>query len=477
MKTRSLFLISLVSLAICACTNPLMDSLLKSKTIFFDSNGGSYVPPQTLLKNEKISEPRAPVKEGYYFSGWYYFLDDDYYSKNNLIWDFNDIPEGDMTLYAMWDEKPTPTKEYFIITGAEDFEYDGKPKEVTVSPQEGIIVGKISVYYEDSNNTIYGRTSKAPINPGTYWVTFDVAATEDWKAVRGLFAGTLKINVTPTASDFNISNLTQFQSHPSFSNISAVTITPKDNKYSVYVTVYYEGTNGTTYVKNTTKPSTIGSYNVTFNVTADTNNNWNAAYELFAGTLEINVFKSIDELGEWLREQLENYDTNPYPVVLNVSDLGVSTSPEIISAAGSMLKENDMKYVSLDLSGSSFNSIGNNAFWGCMTLTGITIPDNVNSIGNSAFEECENLNSVIIGNNVKSIGNKAFFKCDALTSVTFRGTIPSDEWPPTGNGNGGTYVFPDDLREKYLGTAGTTVSSGGPGTYMRTSGDTSWTKQ
>ena len=471
MKTQTLFLITLVSLAICACSNPLMDSLLQTKTIFFDSKGGSYVPTQTLFKNEKISEPRAPVKTGYSFGGWYYYLDDDYYSKNNLIWDFNDIPEGDMTLYAAWDEKPTPEDGNFIIKGAENVEYDGNQKAVTVTPREGITVGKISVYYEGSENTEYKKTSNAPVNPGTYRVTFDVAASEDWNAIRGLFAGTLTINVTPTASDFNFSYLTQFIL--SINSISDVIVTPNDNKYSVNITVYYEGTNGTRYEKRTDKPLNIGSYNVTFDVTADPNNNRNEAYGLFAGTLEINVFKTIEALGTWLNERDTNSPETAYPVALNVSDLGVSTSPEIISAAGSMLKENEEKYVSLDLSGSSFNSIGDNAFSGCMGLISITIPDNVNSIGNSAFEECEKLNSVTIGNNVKSIGNNAFYRCDDLNSVTFKGTITSNGWPTTGAND--NYVFPGNLREKYFPTAAGVT--GGPGLYTRSISTTEWTKQ
>jgi hypothetical protein len=71
MKTRSLILILIVSLAVCACENPLMYNLLQPKTITFDSNGGSLVPSQTVIKNEKISEPQVPSKEGCFFAGWY----------------------------------------------------------------------------------------------------------------------------------------------------------------------------------------------------------------------------------------------------------------------------------------------------------------------------------------------------------------------------------------------------------------------
>ena len=53
-------------------------------------------------------------------------------------------------------------------------------------------------------------------------------------------------------------------------------------------------------------------------------------------------------------------------------------------------------------------SIGNGAFDGCKSLTGITIPNSVTSIGNLAFCGCENLTSITIPNSITSIGNEAF---------------------------------------------------------------------
>ena len=62
-------------------------------------------------------------------------------------------------------------------------------------------------------------------------------------------------------------------------------------------------------------------------------------------------------------------------------------------------------------------SIGDSAFYGCTSLTSITIPNNVTRIGNSAFRECKDLTSVSIGNSVKSIGEYAFKRCYSLSSI------------------------------------------------------------
>ncbi len=65
----------------------------------------------------------------------------------------------------------------------------------------------------------------------------------------------------------------------------------------------------------------------------------------------------------------------------------------------------------------SVTSIGYRAFYECMSLTSITIPNSVTTIGLSAFRGCTGLTSITIGNSLNSIGEKAFMNCISLTSV------------------------------------------------------------
>ena len=70
-------------------------------------------------------------------------------------------------------------------------------------------------------------------------------------------------------------------------------------------------------------------------------------------------------------------------------------------------------------------SIGENAFWGCPSLTSITIPISVTSIGDLAFSGCYSLTSLTIPDSVTSIGYCEFLNCYNLTSVTIPNGVTS----------------------------------------------------
>lgn len=70
-----------------------------SCTVRFESNGGSSVANVTVNRNDIISEPTTPVRDGYIFDGWY--TDADLTEK----YDFSTKVTKSFTLYAKWVEK------------------------------------------------------------------------------------------------------------------------------------------------------------------------------------------------------------------------------------------------------------------------------------------------------------------------------------------------------------------------------------
>ena len=69
--------------------------------------------------------------------------------------------------------------------------------------------------------------------------------------------------------------------------------------------------------------------------------------------------------------------------------------------------------------------IGNRSFYGCSSLTNVTIPDSVTSIGSYAFYNCDSLTSMTIPDRVTSIGFCAFSLCDSLTTVSIPDSVTS----------------------------------------------------
>ena len=70
-------------------------------------------------------------------------------------------------------------------------------------------------------------------------------------------------------------------------------------------------------------------------------------------------------------------------------------------------------------------NIGDEAFYNCVYLTSITIPNSVTSIGDWAFYGCNGLTSVTIPNSLTSIGASAFSNCSGLTSISIPNSVTS----------------------------------------------------
>ena len=73
----------------------------------------------------------------------------------------------------------------------------------------------------------------------------------------------------------------------------------------------------------------------------------------------------------------------------------------------------------------SVTSIGDYAFSGCTSLASITIPEGVTSIGCGAFEACISFTCLTIPESVTSIGERTFCGCSNLTTITIPGSVTS----------------------------------------------------
>ncbi|NMN02071.1 cell wall-binding protein, partial [Bifidobacterium sp. DSM 109963] len=80
--------------------------------VTFNSNGGSAVDSETVLKGSKVSEPEAPTWVGHALVGWY----SDASLADDTKWNFDTstMPGENLTLYAKWTTEASYTVKHYL---------------------------------------------------------------------------------------------------------------------------------------------------------------------------------------------------------------------------------------------------------------------------------------------------------------------------------------------------------------------------
>lgn len=104
------------------------------------------------------------------------------------------------------------------------------------------------------------------------------------------------------------------------------------------------------------------------------------------------------------------------PVEINNIIYTLDSVNKTASITGNSISTSDSSInipVSIIVDSDEYNiiSICNSAFYNCIALTSIIIPNNIRYIGDSAFDRCSALISITIPDGITFIGNKAFDDC------------------------------------------------------------------
>ncbi len=135
----------------------------------------------------------------------------------------------------------------------------------------------------------------------------------------------------------------------------------------------------------------------------------------------INIPSSVTSIGNWAfygcssLESITVESGNEYYHSIDNCIIETATNTLIVGCKNSIIPN-------------SVTSIGNDAFYGCTSLTSIEIPNSVTSIGWYAFCGCTSLTSIEIPNSVTSIGNEAFSHCTSLTDIYCQAESQPEGW-------------------------------------------------
>lgn len=378
-----------------------------TRTIHFDLNGGTGDIDDIVIDDSTTTYayPSNAKKEGYVFAGWY-----DNKDCKGDVYDFEIIPNVDITLYAKWvaykgkgaliadihareqtvDVKLYEDKVYL------DYCYALYPLKTLYGEDNTIIsyivVNKpvlVRVYDEDGHyipyaNTIYNfeelRTFEYELVEGKlYFVYF----YQDEGSTLTTSTATIVLDVPFPQPDKYVSG-------------EKCTLTATPNLGYVFDGWYIGDEKISDELEYT---YTVGG--------CDTN--IVAKWGLCDG---MDVFNFTSTLNSCEITSIK--DTTTTNVVI----------PDFVTSIGNYAFRDCVCLTSVTIP-NSVTSIGDYAFYNCSGLTSVTIPDGVTSIGDYAFYGCSGLTFVTIPNSVTSIGSRAFEDCTSLTSVTIPDSVTS----------------------------------------------------
>lgn len=189
-------------------------------------------------------------------------------------------------------------------------------------------------------------------------------------------------------------------------NINGTEATVTFKGYDNVITGHYSG--------NVTIPETVTYRGVTYTVTAI----GSSAFSYSTDPLSVSIPKTVTSIASFSFSGCSGLTSikidaaNPkYDSRDNCNAIINTATNKLIAGCQNTIIPNTV------------TTIGNGAFWGCNSLTSVTMPNSVTVLEVQAFAYCRGLTSLTIGNSVTFIDEDAFGNCSSLKSVTIPSSV------------------------------------------------------
>ena len=131
-------------------------------------------------------------------------------------------------------------------------------------------------------------------------------------------------------------------------------------------------------------------------------------------TIEADVFKGCNALSSVYITNLSAWCNISFPGATTGHDYVAYNNP-LFNNAKLYLNNKELKELVIP---EEITRINSNAFYGCSSITSVSVGDNVTEIGWYAFRNCASITSVTLGDNVTLIGRGAFNHCRLLSTLS-----------------------------------------------------------
>lgn len=148
-------------------------------TVTFDANGGSSVLTQSVALGSTASEPTAPTRTGYAFTGW---------TKGGVAYDFSTAVNEDITLVAQWEKQAVVT-----------FNSNGGTDVATQYVTKGLTASEPTAPTRDGYN-FRGWTLGGVAYDFSTAVNADITLVAQWSAITTLTLGNMTDNEAEIAT-------------------------------------------------------------------------------------------------------------------------------------------------------------------------------------------------------------------------------------------------------------------------------------